>query len=101
MTGKAKVEYYFDPALLLPDDSDAPPAARTPSKARAYAAVDERQVRDALLYSSKHLFVPCTIVKDLEEGNGSNGALVKTSDGVLHKIRVSVALQSVSPTSCM
>jgi hypothetical protein len=55
----------------------------------------EREVRDALLYSSKHLFMPCVVVKDLEDeeaavdGGVHVPALVKTADGALHKIRVS------------
>ena len=47
---------------------------------------------DSVLFSSRHLFVPCTIVKDIEtddddgDKSGSIPALVKTSDGQLHKI---------------
>lgn len=95
MTGKAKIEYYFDPSLLLPgsDDAQRTPLKRSSSYVNSGAA-DERQVRDALLYASRHLFVPCVVVKDLEPESGGEGvpALVKTSDGVLHKIRDRTAL---------
>lgn len=60
---------------------------------------------DEKLYTSKHLYMPCTIVKRLEgEGNGKsantepyNGpTLVKTVDGTLHKIYDSSALISLT-----
>ena len=54
---------------------------------------------DETLYSSRHLYMPCTIIKRLDEdgnSNNSNGTvntepydgptLVKTVDGTLHKI---------------
>lgn len=98
VTGKAKVEYFFDPLLLLPsEDASTTAAAFTPVKRTNSANnVNEREVRDALLCGSKHLFMPCVIVKDLEQSNddddddavNANAALVKTADGVLHKIRV-------------
>lgn len=53
------------------------------------------QTDDDLLYSSKHLFAPCTIIKRLEGDGDSKTAntepfqgatLVKTTDGTLHKI---------------
>ena len=104
VTGKAKVEYFFDPLLLLPNEDASTTAAtalRTPVKrTNSTNNVNEREVRDALLCGSKHLFMPCVIVKDLEQSNegdndddddgavNANAALVKTADGVLHKIRV-------------
>ena len=102
VTGKAKVEYFFDPLLLLPnEDASTTAAAFTPVKrTNSTNNVNEREVRDALLCGSKHLFMPCVIVKDLEQSNegdndddddgavNANAALVKTADGVLHKIRV-------------
>ena len=48
---------------------------------------------DGLLFSSRHLFMPCTIVKDIETEDEEEKvtdevpALVKTADGKLHKIR--------------
>ena len=60
-----------------------------------------------VLYSSKHLFYPCTIIKTLDDekkgGSASGGdasvpVLVKTSDGALHKISDSTKLiQLTSP----
>lgn len=113
MTGKAKVEYFFDPTLALPPDhgSDSyetpakstiprTPAAATNSILRLRSQ-GSGEVDDSVLFASRHLFMPCTIVKDIEsddnddEGNNNNNsnkhgnhlALVKTSDGQLHKIR--------------
>lgn len=60
-----------------------------------------------VLYSSKHLFYPCTIIKTLDDekkGGSASGSdasvpvLVKTSDGALHKISDSTKLiQLTSP----
>ena len=94
MTGKAKVEYFFDPTQVLGAKNVASTPFKTPSK-RNLATEDSAE---STLYASKHLYVPCTIVKSLiEDGeNGTNGetpkegsgpALVKTSDGTLYKIR--------------
>jgi hypothetical protein len=91
VTGKAKIEYFLDPTLLLPPDHDNEFSAptRTPIKRATSTGLDG----DDALFASKHLFVPCTIVKDLEldqeEGGEEVPALVKTGDGQLHKIRVS------------
>lgn len=62
---------------------------KTPSKRNISS-----EALESNLYSSKHLFVPCSIVKSLdneEEGeskgkDGSGPALVKTADGTLYKI---------------
>ena len=60
-----------------------------------------RDSDDALFFVSKHLFVPCTIIKPLDEENKkrkthaqpyAGPTLVKTSDGVLHKISDSTQL---------
>ncbi len=64
---------------------------KTPSKRNN--ATEESS--DYLLYSSKHLYVPCTVVKSLQEDCNteavddiiSGPALVKTADGTLYKIR--------------
>jgi len=89
VTGKAKVEYFLDPTLVLESDSNdsaLTPATRTPSKRK----VDEND--DSALFTSKHLFMPCSIVKEIEvdedeKVEGEVPVLVKTSDGQLHKIR--------------
>jgi hypothetical protein len=90
VTGKTKIEYFFNPSLLLPDESSSNPHSRTPLK-RSTSINTTEEDDDALLYGSQHLFMPCVIVKDLEDeaGGGEHPALVKTKDGVLHKIRVS------------
>jgi myosin heavy subunit len=86
VTGKTRLEYFFDPSLILDENSNsAATPFKTPSKTNT----------DAPAYSSKHLFVPCSIVKWLAEdeggeskGNdGSGPALVKTRDGTLYKVR--------------
>eukprot|EP00934_Nitzschia_sp_Nitz4_P007240 Nitzschia sp. Nitz4//scaffold121_size67750//41550//50848//NITZ4_006072-RA/size67750-augustus-gene-0.40-mRNA-1//-1//CDS//3329534363//7230//frame0 len=106
VTGKTKVEYFFDPSLVL-EDSDTSgfkPLSKTPSK-RSISATPE--TAEAAFYSSKHLFVPCTIVKSLVEGEESNTAgtppkdctgpvLVKTSDGALYKVREAKELTSLT-----
>mmetsp|Transcript_2111 Transcript_2111/g.4695 ORF Transcript_2111/g.4695 Transcript_2111/m.4695 type:complete len:2680 (-) Transcript_2111:336-8375(-) len=115
VTGKAKVEYFFDPTLVLPNDTDGfeTPAKSTASIIRTPATSAIKRISssngtddvdDSVLFSSRHLFMPCTIVKDIEVDGGDNDnngggpnnnkgtseevpALVKTSDGQLHKIR--------------
>ena len=98
VTGKAKIEYFFDPTLVLPPDGDS---FDTPAKnvTPARSAIKKRNgssngdADDSLLFSSRHLFMPCTIVKNIEiddedvKKSGEVPALVKTSDGQLHKIR--------------
>jgi hypothetical protein len=102
VTGKAKVEYFFDPTLALPPDADSPThsaaASRTPGKKR-HTVLSPDEGDDAVLFASPHLFMPCSILKDLETadgggddaaavpGDGEIPALVKTADGQLHKIR--------------
>lgn len=93
VTGKAKVEYFFDPTLALPPDEgtpDGPAAPRTP--VRRKGGSDEAG-DDDVLFSSRHLFVPCTVLKDIApddddavKSGGAVPALVKTSDGQLHRI---------------
>lgn len=96
MTGKAKVEYFFDPTQVLESrNTSTTTPFKTPSKRNI--GVDDSS--DSALYSSKHLYVPCTIVKSLDEANEKGGdgkvngheisgpALVKTSDGTLYKVR--------------
>ena len=94
MTGKASVENFFDPCLVLEESNNASAPFKTPSK---------KDGMDPNVILSKHLFLPCTIVKSLaeddEEGNkdGTSGpALVKTADGALHKITDSTVRALVS-----
>ena len=92
MTGKATVEYYFDPSLVIVG-SDSNDVTKTPKKQQK----DQNQ-----FLVSKHLYMPCTIIKPLDEAEGKNGkapsdpydgpTLVKTADGTLHKISKSTGL---------
>ena len=100
VTGKTVVEYFFDPTLVIDDD-------KKPKKGQSV---------DDILLNSKHLFVPCKIVKSLKEDGSNNTnnnsgnnkkknkgkkkrqsledvsdvtscpALVKTADGTLYKV---------------
>ena len=73
MTGKAKVEYFFDPTLVVPTDNASKTPARTPSKARRDLTGDIEAETNETLYSSKHLFFPCSIVKTLyDEKEGTS-----------------------------
>lgn len=108
MTGKATVEYFFDPSLIVDENSVSATSAasfKTPSKRN----IGNGDAGDSIVLSSKHLYVPCTILKSLTEdgvGGGASGsnknkkknkrkstvdtcgpALVKTWDGTLYKIR--------------
>jgi myosin heavy subunit len=114
VTGKAIVEYFFDPSLILDENTASATSAasfKTPSKRNSDAG-------DSIIFSSKHLFSPCTIVKSLSDDGGGGGtgskknkkknkrkstadlsgpALVKTSDGTLYKIQD--AMQLIALTS--
>jgi len=114
VTGKAKVEYYFDPTLILsneeasplPSSSSAtvPPRACTPLKKQAPGAAgggsnpsSNLAEDEQSLFISKHLYVPCSIVKkDLDLPAFPNAALVKTNDGSLYRVRDSTLLTAVS-----
>lgn len=93
------MEYFFDPTLVFGDDSNdnALTPARTPRKATNNAN------DDSALFTSKNLFMPCSIVKEIEvdedeKVEGEVPVLVKTSDGQLHNIRDKNKLtQLVSP----
>jgi myosin heavy subunit len=95
VTGKAKVEYFFDPSLVLEESTNNPTTPfKTPLK---------KDGSDPSVISSKHLFLPCTIVKSLAEDdeNGNKDVtrgpvLVKTTDGALHKITDSSQLTSLT-----
>ena len=99
VTGKAKVEYFFDPSLLIPDDRSETPfksgnsgSTSTPYRKDLSTAFDANS--DPLMTGSRHLFMPCTIIKPLDATDEEKGVhepiaaptLVKTSDGILHKI---------------
>ena len=100
VTGKANVEYFFDPSLLLEEDKYGDTGSKTPFRKDLTAALAAETLADPLL-NSKHLFMPCTIIKTLTGVTGaassagtstsntnptSNPTLVKTMDGALHKI---------------
>jgi len=142
VTGRAVQEYFFDPSLVINEPKVG--LSKTPSKS------SNSNVKD-LFFQSKHLFVPCTIIKALDEenqpqqppspqpppppqplsknqkkkqkkkgkakpqtadGNSNNNnpqslqgqqpiagpTLVKTSDGVLHKISDSTKLIPMQPS---
>lgn len=115
MTGKEKIEYFFDPTLTLPDlpTTETPfkgvvPTSlvvQTPAKANGST---QTSVND-ILYGSRHLFLPCTVVKTLDSSESDDTAittgqmdvhetpvLVKTSDGALYKIRDKTRLTRLS-----
>jgi hypothetical protein len=83
VTGKANIEYFFDPSLVMEEDKygDTSSGNKTPFRKDLNAALALEAMADPLL-NSKHLFMPCTIIKALE----GTGTLVKTMDGALHKI---------------
>ncbi|KAL7556939.1 hypothetical protein ACA910_005291 [Epithemia clementina (nom. ined.)] len=92
VTGKATVEYYFDPSLVISggDGSD-------------YSKAPKKQKDVNQFFASKHLYMPCTIIKPLDEKAAKSTTraltdpfdgptLVKTADGTLHKISQSTGL---------
>jgi myosin heavy subunit len=85
VTGKTIVEYFFDPNLILDKKG-----TKTPSKNSS----------DDILLNSRHLFVPCKIIKSLaESGEGDTNSgpiLVKTPDGTLYKIREAKELTALT-----
>jgi myosin heavy subunit len=107
VTGKTTVEYFFNPSLVLQDNSNdgmSGTGFKTPGKkdSSSSSATFSSYLLDPTMYSSRHLFVPCTIVKSLssptssKQTNDENASskdtnsgptLVKTADGALHKIR--------------
>jgi myosin heavy subunit len=99
VTGKTKVEYYFDPKLVLEDENKSTIATprKTPRKhlSGLQGGSSSLSNEDAL-YKSEHLFLPCSIVKSLDIADLAHAALVKTSDGALHKIRDSSQLIAVA-----
>jgi myosin heavy subunit len=97
VTGKAVVEYFFDPTLVMPSHENNP---ETPFKTPSSKTLGPD---DDTLYSSKHLYMPSTIIKRLEDdGKTANTepydgpTLVKTSDGTLHKIYSSAKLTALT-----
>jgi Myosin head (motor domain) len=101
VTGRAVSEYFFDPTLILDENtpSGGGLGGATPFKTpKRQQSIDGNGGIDSIIFSSRHLYHPCTIVKSLEDstsnGNGGGGggsvsgpALVKTSDGTLYKVR--------------
>eukprot|EP00980_Cylindrotheca_fusiformis_P023371 scaffold10429_cov126-Cylindrotheca_fusiformis.AAC.2 len=110
VTGKAVVEYFFDPTLILDESGNS--------------RKNKNQTDDDILLNSKHLFVPCKILKSLADddsnGSGNNNkksgkkkkggkkdgqekaevtsgpALVKTADGTLYKIKEAQGLMALT-----
>ena len=83
--------------MLTADEGfDAKQSVKTPSKARARQDLSGAFAAEVnkVLFSSRHLYLPCAIIKDLDVDDGREKAtddgavpaLVKTSDGALHKI---------------
>ncbi|CAB9513362.1 Unconventional myosin [Seminavis robusta] len=103
VTGKAVVEYFFDPTLIMPSNesfNDSTTSFRTPSSSKS---LGKNGADDDALYASKHLFIPCTIIKRLEDDGKTTNTepydgptLVKTSDGSLHKIYSSAKLTALT-----
>ncbi len=91
VTGKANVEYFFDPSLVIEEDKygELSSGNKTPFRKDLNAALALEAMADPLL-NSKHLFMPCTIIKTLDGPEGTaptpHPTLVKTMDGALHKI---------------
>lgn len=115
MTGKTTVEYFYDPSLEIRQsgtNQDAPSSSsssyKTPMKSNGLLSSstapgsNNGSVDDAKFFNSKYLFMPCTIIKPLDEENtkGTHASgqpypgptLVKTTDGTLHKISDSTRL---------
>jgi myosin heavy subunit len=92
VTGQFKTDFFFDPREIVEKKSGVSTVTfKSPSR-RNFVNEDNP---DAALYTSKHLYVPCTAIKslrdeveELETSFESFGpALVKTADGTLYKIR--------------
>lgn len=105
VTGKTTVEYFYDPSLEIRKSGTGndPASFKAPSKSSGVAgAYQPAGLEDPKFFNSKYLFMPCTIIKPLDEenakGNHISGqpypgpTLVKTSDGTLHKITDSTRL---------
>lgn len=69
VTGKATQEYFFDPSLLIQGSNEN----KTPSKGS--------RDRDSnhFFFQSKHLFIPCTIIKPLQDDENQQRALPPAS----------------------
>ncbi len=107
VTGKAAVEYFFDPSLIISENKN--PSSNTFKTPKRTDAKDI----DSILFSSKHLFAPCTVIKQLDDNvNSARGdskeksrrgsimpmgpALVKTRDGTLYKIQDATKLAALT-----
>lgn len=92
------MEYFFDPTLVLKNE----PGTTTPLYDLPVCSPPSNSAtnNDVTMYKSRHLFMPCTIVKLLDDDDSERlsavalpvPALVKTSDGALHKISDSTCL---------
>jgi len=64
VTGRASQEYFFDPSLVISEQkTTGSMMAKTPSKSI---------LKDSNFFQSKHLFMPCTIIKALDDNSDSN-----------------------------
>jgi hypothetical protein len=113
VTGKTAVEYFFNPSLIISENKNSS-NTMTPFKTPKRSSKGDGNNIDSLLFTSKHLFAPCTILKQLDENvNSSRGdsknnrvrrgsimpvgpALVKTRDGTLYKIQDATKLNALS-----
>ena len=113
MTGKTAVEYFFNPSLIISENKNSS-NTMTPFKTPKRSSKGDGNNIDSLLFTSKHLFAPCTILKQLDENvNSSRGdsknnrvrrgsimpvgpALVKTRDGTLYKIQDATKLNALT-----
>lgn len=98
------MQYFFDPSLLLPTSKLGDSSSSLSSGVNKQAT--KKNVNDPQFFDSKYLFMPCTIIKSLDDDHGPNSSksnnnknnsailaqpyagptLVKTEDGTLHKI---------------
>ena len=94
MTGKARVEDFFDPSLVSEESNKASAPFKTPSKKDG---MDPNVIICRSIFCSNPVRSSNLSRKWTEEGNkdGTSGpALVETADGALHKITDSSQLMS-------
>ena len=89
------MEYYFDPRLIMSDKEMNPETPFKLGNSTRNLGREGSNEYSETLYTSKHLYMPCTIIKRLQdEGNGktvntepyAGPTLVKTVDRTLHKV---------------
>jgi len=116
VTGKQNVQYFFDPSLLLNTEKENNKNTNSFHKQLSSSSRLGSKTDLSILAQgtddtySKHLFMPCTIIKALDESGESSSSnnkknkknnstepfagptLVKTLDGSLHKLTDSTKL---------